>query len=123
MNDTTDYFIHPTIAPVKGRPTRESMHNLQCKIFENAASVLFELGGGMHRHLRVVMSNKEHIAKFGTTFEPCENLGPLPECPQNATQHQIAAQKVLHARRFKLFNEQRKVIQVNHNSVVQHFKP
>ena len=123
MDDITDYFIHPTIAPQEGRPNRESTRNLQKKIHENAASVPCELGGGMHGYLGIYMSDEECTSKFGTSFIPHVHPGPLPKYPQNATQYQIAAEKDSHSRRIKLFTEKRKVIQAPLNLVVQHYKP
>ena len=105
MDDASDYFIHPTITSVNERSNRESMRNLQRKMHENAASVPCELGGGMHGYLGVTMSDVEHTSKFETNFTPHVYPELLPDYPQNATQHQIAAAKDLHTRGIKLFNE------------------
>ena len=109
----SDYFIYSTITSVNEHPNRESMRNLQRKIHENATSVPCELVGGMHRYLGVTISNAEYTSKFGTNFTLHVHPGPLLDYPQNATQHQIAAAKDLHARGIKLFNEQRKVAQAS----------
>ena len=85
MDDITNYFVHPTITPIEGEPNRESMRNLQRKIYENTISVLCELGEGMHGCLGVAISDQEHTSKFGSSFTPCVHPGPLPTYPQNAT--------------------------------------
>ena len=118
IDDITDYFTHPTIPCIKGRPTRENLRELQTKIYENAASVPCELGGGLHGYLGIAMSNDQYASTVGTTFTPHVNPGPLPTYPDNATQYQIAAAKDLHQRQSKLFNEQRKVEQALRNQLV-----
>ena len=112
------YFIHPETILVHERPNRESMRNLQRKMYENAASAPCQLGGGMRGRLGVTMSDVECASKFGTNFTPHAHPGPLLHYPQNDTQHQIAAAKDLHTRGIKLFNEQRKVMQASRDLVV-----
>ena len=46
MEDIINYFQHPTIQKVVGKPSREKIKEVQEKIYENAASVPCKLGGG-----------------------------------------------------------------------------
>ena len=121
MDNITDYFIHPTIVAEKGRPNRESMHNLQTKMHQNAMSIPCELGGSMHGYLGVAMSNTEYASKFRTSFAPHIHLGPLPAHPLNPAQYQIAVEKDMYARAIKLINKQIKVIQALRNLIINHY--
>jgi len=76
----------------------------------------------MHGYLGIAMSDAEYASKFETAFTLYIYPGPLPEYPQNATQHQIAAIKDLHNRETKLFNEQRSVVQALRNLTIQAIK-
>jgi len=73
----------------------------------------------MHGYLGIAISDAEYSSKFGTAFTPYIYPGPLPEYPQNATQHQIAAIKDLHNWETKLFNKQRGVVQALRNLTIQ----
>ena len=82
MDDMSAYFIHPATILVHERPNRESMRNLQRKMYENAVSAPCQLGGGMRGRLGVTMSDVECASKFGTNFIPCAHLGPLLNYPK-----------------------------------------
>ena len=115
MEDIIEYFTHSTIPKIEGKPTRDQIKEVQEKIYENAASVLCELGGGMHGYLGVAMSGPEYLTATGEEFHLHPNLGAIPMYPENGTQYQIVAARESHKKQLHLFKEQRNVITALHN--------
>ena len=56
---------------------------MQEKIYENAASVPCELGGGMHGYLGVAMSGLEYLTVTREEFHLHPNPGETPIFPEN----------------------------------------
>ena len=75
---------------VQGKPNRDAIKQVQENIYENAASMLCELGGGQHGCLGLTMTNARCNAITGKYFHEESNLGPVPVIPEQATQYEIA---------------------------------
>ena len=99
------YFQHPSLTPVRGEPTYESLTRMYREIKANANSVPTTLGGGNNGHLGLVVSQEtyQRIAP-NTPFVRPVNPGVLGLLP-NATQYQIAQQTATHNRNLKAFVE------------------
>lgn len=109
IDSLMESFPYPTIPPIQGRPTHQSLYELKKLLYENAASVPSELGGGGHGHLGIPMSAAAYNAVTGAPFNPPNNPGPLPQIPQGATQHVILATERAHKEELRIFQLARNV--------------
>ena len=78
-------FPHPTISQILGKPTYDQIDKVETKMKTNAASVATELGGGVHGHLGMLMSEAEYATISRIPFAPPENPGLQPIIPPNTT--------------------------------------
>ena len=122
MEDIIEYFTHQIIPKIEVKPIRDQIKEVQEKIYENAASVPCELGGGMHGYLGVTMSGPEYLAATGEEFHPHTNPGTTSTFPENGTQYQIAAARESHKKQLYLFKEQRNVIAAHRNQITKVFE-
>ena len=70
---------------------------------EDAAAVPFELGGGLHGYLGIIISDEECSNVTEENFSSYTNPAPLPTYPIDATQCQIAAAKDVCKKQLELF--------------------
>ena len=70
VDSIVESFPYPTIPPVQGRPTHQSIQAFEKLLKENAASVATELGGGMHRHMGLTMEDAVYTAVTGHNWVP-----------------------------------------------------
>ena len=92
VDDIRSGFPHPTIPPIDGEPTYQSIKKLHDLLKSNAASVPTNLGGGLHGHLGLTLAPILYVAVTGVNFNRPAHPGAGPVMPnQNPTQAQILA--------------------------------
>ena len=83
------YFQYPTLTTIQGEPTFESLRTLHNEIKSNALSVASTLGGGIHGHLGLVLSNAEYDRITNVPYVRPPHPGPLIIAPGTAA-HEAA---------------------------------
>ena len=91
IDSLIESFPYPTIPPIQGRPTHQSLQALTKLLYENAASVPSDNGGGNHGHLGVPMPQPTFNIVAGNPWVPPLNPGAVPVIPAGATQAMIVA--------------------------------
>ena len=84
-------FPHPTIVPIHGLPTFETIAELNLQLNANAASVQSNLGDGQLGLLFLTVTPEEYNLLSNTVFVPPPNPGNAPVLPGGATGPQISA--------------------------------
>jgi hypothetical protein len=91
----TDYIASfptktlPPIADTRSRPTYASLRLAQTELNGNAASVHSNLGGGLHGHLALTLSDEDYLFETGVVFAKPPNPPPTPVLPPTPTTAQI----------------------------------
>jgi hypothetical protein len=83
-------FPHPTILPIIGLPTFETITEVIRLLNANAASVQSELGGGALGHLAITVSPAVYATLSPTAFLAPNNPGTQAIIPPHSTAAQIA---------------------------------
>jgi hypothetical protein len=83
--DILEGFPHPTITPVIGIPTYESIAEINLKLNANAASVHSNLGDGAHGLLALAIDPAVYNTISLDPFVPPANPGANPVLPHNST--------------------------------------
>eukprot|EP00957_Ditylum_brightwellii_P020253 1528569-Ditylum_brightwellii.AAC.1 len=108
LNYTVDYkstvFENPELTHVHGEPTMSSLLTLQNEIRANAQSVNTTFGGGMHRHIGLVMTASNYAAVPSMTAHICPPQLVLA-LPTGGTQCQITQAKEQYYNDFCLLNK------------------
>ena len=86
-----DYFSHPTIKPIVGQPSYETINPLHQKNNANAASVVSHLGNGHLGLLYLTVTPAVFLTVCTVEFVQPVNPGPNPVYPPGAIQFQIQA--------------------------------
>jgi hypothetical protein len=87
------YFQHKVLTRIHGKPTYESLQNLLTELKANASSVPSTLGGGLHGHLGLLISDARYAALAHTIpWASPGNPGPF-DPPTTGTAPQIEASK------------------------------
>lgn len=87
------YFQHKVLTRIHGKPTYESLQNILTELKANASSVPSNIGGGIHGHLGLLVSNARYAALPHTIpWVSPGNPGPFAP-PAAGTAPQIEAAK------------------------------
>ena len=98
-------FPHPTITPIIGIPTYESISEIHIRLNSNAASVHSELGNGALGLLALTVTPSVYNTLAGVAFVPPGNPGQNFTIPPGATGHQIAALDTAHKNLVRIWKE------------------
>jgi hypothetical protein len=91
LNVTETYFQHKVLTKVPGKPTYDSLQQLQTEIKANAASVPSIFGGGLYGHLGLIVSPARYATLADTVpWVSPQNPGVF-EPPESGTGPQIEA--------------------------------
>ena len=106
IDSIIESFPHPTIPPITGLPTYDTIAGFLRQLNANAASVHSERGGGLLGHLALTVSPAVYTTLSNVVFNPPNNPGAVPIVPNNATAAQL--QTILrthkeHLRLWKLY--------------------
>jgi hypothetical protein len=98
-------FPHPTILPIVGQPTYETLAEVHLKLNTNAASVQSHLGNGILGLLYLTVSPAVYNTQSATAFIAPINPGPSPTIPPLSTGPQIADIRSQHDVKNALYKE------------------
>ena len=97
-------FPYPTIQPIVGTPTYESINEVATYLKANASAIHSENGGGQLGYLGLTVSPAVYDTLApGTPFVIPPNPGPTPPPLPNGTNAQITANIRQHATALSLF--------------------
>ena len=82
-------FPHPTIQPIVGQPTYESLAELHLKLNANAASVHSNRGNGQFGLIYLTLKGEVYATLSAVPFVPPDNPGQNPTVPAGSTVAQI----------------------------------
>ena len=68
INYKETLFELSKLNPIRGKPTFKMLHNLQNKIKSNTKSVYSIIGGGVHGHIGLVLTDAQYALISPTTF-------------------------------------------------------
>ena len=83
-------FPHPTIQPIIGQPTHESLAELHLKLNANAVSVHSNQGDRQFGHIFLTLKPAVYGTLSATPFVPPANPGQNPAVPPGSTAAQIS---------------------------------
>ena len=89
VESITEIFPNPNVLKVTDNPTWKTIKEVEKHIITNLASIRYEIGGGNHGFLELIVAAAKHLNIIGHTFIPYPNPGALPQFTHNTTQHQI----------------------------------
>jgi len=101
-------FQYPILTKIHGEPTAKTILKLTKGIKANARSVYFDLGGGKHGHLFLVLTPEQFNKISNMPFVRPEHPGPFI-LPDNATQALIREHKDIRHEKLRLFKEENAV--------------
>ena len=90
LKKVIDSFPHPTIQPIVGQPTYETLAEVHLKLNTNAASVHSHLGNGKLSLLFLTVAPAIYNTQSNIVFVPPADPGPSPVIPQGLTTAHIA---------------------------------
>ena len=78
-------FLHPTILPIVGQPTYETLAEIHLELNTNAASVHSHLGNGQLGLLYLTVLPDFYLTQSATPFVPPANVERSPTVPNGST--------------------------------------
>jgi hypothetical protein len=105
IDKIVDGFPHPTIAPIIGTPTYESIAELNFQLNANAASVQSNLGDGQLGLLALTVLPAVYNTLSATIFVHPTNSGTIPTIPPGATAAATSAGIRQHTTDLAIFKE------------------
>jgi hypothetical protein len=105
VDHITDGFPHPTVMPITGVPTYESIAELNLQLNANAASVQSNLGDGLLGLLFLAISVAKYNTLSAVAFIAPVNPGTAAVIPAGATTAQISIRQRMHRDHLTLFCE------------------
>lgn len=100
-----EFFPYPTIEPIQGPPTYETLTAVHLCLNANAASVDSELGGGQHGLLGMTISDTSYTILTNETFTPPVKPTITPAIPTKATESQAIAIRLNHTEKLRVWRE------------------
>lgn len=82
-------FPHPTLTPIRGKPTNSTLMTLRRQLYANARAVHSTRGGGANGHLGIIMPAAAYLARAQVAFNPPAHPGDAPAHAAGATNAQI----------------------------------
>jgi hypothetical protein len=98
-------FPFPTVLPIVGEPTYESIATLHRDLNANAASIQSHLGNGQLGLLSLTVSPAVYATLSATAFVAPVNPGPTPVIPDGSTGAQISEHRYAFTAATDLFKE------------------
>ena len=81
MTSTIDYkdtiFKQSNLTPIRVKPTLKTLHELLNDITANAKYVYSNIGGGVHGHLGLVLTDTKYVLISPTPFVYPDRPGPI----------------------------------------------
>ena len=108
MSSTINYkdtlFNQASLAKICCETTFKMIHKLQNEIKANANPINFNLVGGVHGHLGLVLSDAQYAHILNTPFVYPTRLSPLI-IPDDTTAHANSNTRTAHTKEVRLFPE------------------
>jgi hypothetical protein len=98
-------FPHPTLMPIVGQPTYETLSEIHLKLNTNAASIQSHLGNGLLGLLFLTVTPAVYNTQSAVVFTPPANPGPAVAIPQGSTGPQITDLRRQHDHAAALYKE------------------
>ena len=98
------FFPRKSVAKMAGQSNLKTLKKLRKQIKANIASVTSSLGGGLHRHLGLVIPTSEYSNILGSQFIIPVHPGKLT-IPQNSALHDAIRLCEEHNEKLKHFHE------------------
>ena len=89
INKITAGFPHPTVDPIIGLPSYETIKDLQVQLNANTASIFSNIGDGQHGLLLLAVLDAQYNSVSTVPFVQPMNPGPTVPYVLNATAAQI----------------------------------
>ena len=105
IDKIVDGFPFPTIPPIVGNPTYNTIAEVNLKLNSNSASVQSNLGCGTLGLLQLTVSPVVYNTLYSTPFIVPVNPGSVPIIPANSTGAQITKLRYAFDTNSALFNE------------------
>ena len=116
------HFKFPTLTPIRGEPTADTLILLRKQLKSNAKSVPSNLGGGTFGHLGLVISPNCYNLISNVPFIQSNHPGPLV-IPPGTAQHAAATMRDLHAEQMCVFKEVNAVDQALIQQIIKAVEP
>jgi hypothetical protein len=114
-------FPHSSLPKVTGEPTFEDLKVFWRLLNTNAISVFSYVGGGRHRHLGIIMTNKEYFAIAADVFPVPNNPGASAEVVAGMTAAVIAEMTQLHREATQVYRTYHNVDQAIKKLILEAF--
>ena len=121
-NYRESHFEFPTLTPIRGEPTADTLILLKNQLKANARSVPSNLGGGNFGHLGLVIPPNRYNLISNVPFVRPNHPGPLV-IPPGTAQHAAATMRDLHAEQTRVFKEVNAVDQALIQQINQAVEP
>ena len=122
VNYRETHFEFPTLTPIHGEPTADTLVLLRKQLKSNAKSVPSNLGGGNFGHLGLVIPpNRYNVISIIPFIQP-NHPGPLI-IPPGTAQHAAATMRDLQAEQMRVFKEVHVVDQALIQQIIQAVEP
>lgn len=105
LDKVVELFPHPTVQPIVGQPSYETIAELQLKLNTNAASVHSNGGDGRLGLLYLTVKPSVYKTQSAVAFIPPPNPGTTPTIPAGGTAAQIADARRTHAEATRSFTQ------------------
>ena len=102
VNYRDTHFERAHLTHIRGEPTYDTVHKLWNKVKANARSVYYNLGGGTHGHLGLVLTTAQYAAISTINFTRPGHPVPLA-IPSAATVVQRSTLRDAHIKDLRVF--------------------
>ena len=116
------HFEFPTLTPIHGEPTADTLIVLCKQLKANAKAVPSNLGGSTLGHLGLVIPPNRYNLLSNVPFVTPNHPGPLV-IPRGTTQHVAATMRDLHQEQIRVFTEVHAVNQALKQQITQAIEP
>ena len=100
LEKNVELFPHPTIPPIVGQPSYETISKLQLNLNTDAASIYSHRGDGRLGTFYLTVKPELYNIKSATPFVSPVNPGQNPTIPANSMGPQISESKRQHKEKF-----------------------
>jgi hypothetical protein len=114
-------FPHSSLPKVTGEPTFEDLKVIRRLLITNVMSVSSYVGGGLHGHLGIIMTNEEYFSIAADVFPVPKNPGASAEVVVGMTAAVIAELTRLHKEATQVYHTYHNVDQAIKKLILEAF--
>lgn len=111
-------FHYPDFSVIHGEPTYETLRTMTNQLKANARSVHTTLGGGLHGHLGLVLTQAQYTIFSNTPYDRPTRPPPLV-IPAYQLPHVVQTAQARHNEQVRLFNESNNVEQALKQQIIK----